>query len=156
MLHGRYIQDKSPGNWQYSIIFFLFFVLQSVAGFADLSNLSNPVYVWIDQNVFNPLARSMYAILGFFIITASYRAMRARNLEATLLLVSGITVMLRNAPIGEIIWPGFPIIGTWILDVPSNAVNRGILIGVGIGTILYGVRVVLGYERSYLGGSSSE
>ena len=108
---------------------------------------------WINTNVFNPLARSMYAILGFFIVTASYRAMRAHTLEATLLLLSGFAVMLTNAPIGAIIWSGFPVIGKWILNVPSNAVNRGLLIGVGIGSVLYGIRVILGKERSYLGGA---
>ena len=55
-------------------------------------------------------------------------------------MAGAIAVMLKNAPIGAIIWQGFPGLGTWILDVPSTAVNRAILIGVGLGAIIYGVR----------------
>jgi hypothetical protein len=77
--------------------------------------------------------------------------MRARSIESALLLITGVIVMLRNAPIGNVIWTGFPVIGSWLLDVPSVAGNRAVFIGVGIGTVLLGLRVLLGYERSYLG-----
>lgn len=153
-LQGKHIQRRTEGQWIYSIVFFFFFFVQAATGFADLKNLANPIYVWIYGNVFNPLARAMYAILGFFIVTASYRAMKIRNIDSTLLLIAAVIVMLKNAPIGAVIWPGFPGLGTWILDVPSTAVNRAILIGVGLGAILYGIRVVLWYERGWLGGKS--
>jgi hypothetical protein len=77
--------------------------------------------------------------------------MRARSIESGLLLITGVIVMLRNAPIGNVIWTGFPVIGTWLLNIPNTAGNRAVFIGVGVGTILLGLRVLLGYERSYLG-----
>jgi hypothetical protein len=153
-IHVKHLQRKTEGQWIYSIVFFAFFIIQGATGFADFQNLENPIYMWIYNNVFNPLARAMYAILGFFIITASYRAMKIRNLDAALLLIASVIVMLKNAPIGAVIWPRFPGLGTWILDVPSTAVNRGVLIGVGLGAIIYGIRVILGYERTWLGGQS--
>lgn len=152
IVHGRYITRQVSGQWPYSIVFFLFFAAQAVSGLADIKTLSNPVYLWLSKNIYSPLGAAFYAILGFFIISASYRTMKIRNLEAGVILITGVFVMLKNAPIGSLIWAGFPVLGTWVLDVATTAVQRAILIGTGIGIILLGLRILLGYERGYLGG----
>lgn len=151
-IHSQHISRKTSGQWPFSVVFILFFLAQAAPGLVDIKTLGNPIYVWVYTNIFSPLAAAMYAILGFFIVSAAYRAMRARSLEAAFVLIAGIIVMLKNAPIGAVIWSGFPALGTWILDVPSAAGNRAVFIGAGIGTILLGLRVLLGYERGYLGG----
>ncbi len=86
---------------------------------------------------------------------AGFRAFRARNAEATLLLLAAALVMFASVPIGE----GMPIVGEylvvlkdWILDVPNNAARRAIFIGAALGAISTGLRVILGLERSHLGG----
>jgi len=152
VFHSDSIRKRASGQWPYSVVFLVIFVAQTVSGFFDLAALKNPVYVWLYSNIFSPLAEAMYAILGFFIVSAAYRAMRVRNIETAFVLVSGLLVMLTNAPIGAAIWEGFPILGKWILDVPTTAGNRAIFIGTGIGTILLGLRILLGYERGYIGG----
>jgi len=37
----------------------------------------------------------------------------------------------------------------WILDVPTLAGVRGILLGVALGAVLTGIRLLLGVERPY-------
>ncbi len=149
--HGSSVM-KLKGKWPYSAVFLLFFAAQAATGLIDISTLKNPVYIWLYTNVYSPLSATSYALLGFFIVSAAYRAMRARNLEASLLLIAGALVMLNNAPIGGVIWSGFPVLGAWVLDVIGAGGNRAVLIGAGIGTILLGLRILLGYERGYLGG----
>jgi hypothetical protein len=42
-----------------------------------------------------------------------------------------------------------PDAATWIFNNPSTAAKRGLLIGVGLGSVATALRVILGIERSY-------
>jgi len=107
------------------------------------------------QGVFNgivsPGDSTIYAILALFIASAAYRAFRARSVEATILLVAGIIVMLAKAPIGESIWSGFPILSDWILNVPNRAGVTVIILSAILASIALYVRMMLGYERGWMG-----
>jgi hypothetical protein len=112
-------------------------------------------FKWIYDRVLTPLTATMFALLAFFIASAAFRAFRARNLEATILLVSACIVMLAQVPVGE----QLPFIGeylaqfkNWILNTPNAAAQRAIYIGAALGAISTGLRIVLGIERSHLGG----
>ncbi len=152
-IHAKKITRGKGLDWLYSgsLIF-------SMVGMALLGIIKGPTHTtyqfWFDA-LFVPGQSTVYAMTGFFIASAAYRAFRVRNLDAAILLISAAILMLGNVPIGERIWRQFPVISSWLMDIPNLAGQRGMLIGAGIGGIASGLRVLLGIEKSYLGGSSS-
>lgn len=109
------------------------------------------VFVWLYDHVFAPCNSTMFALLAFFVASAAFRAFRARNAEAALLLTAAIVMMLGRAPIGRALWDSLPDIAQWLLDVPSNGGRRAIMMGAAVGAIATGLRVILGLERSHMG-----
>jgi len=109
-------------------------------------------------NVYTPLSSTMFALLAFFVASASYRAFRARSWEATLLLIAAFLVMLGRAPVGDMLtmWvpEGYRLsdVASWIMTYPQVAGQRAIMIGIALGVASASLRLILGLERSYLGG----
>lgn len=108
---------------------------------------ANPYIGWVNQVPRLALSASITSLVGFYIVSASYRAFRARNIESTAMLISAILVLLYFAPIGETIWSGFPIIGRWLMDYPNNATMKVIIITGSIGLIQLCLRAITGKEK---------
>lgn len=152
-VHVRKISREGGLNWLYSGALIL-----SLIGMAALGIAKGPTHktyqFWFNA-LFTPGQATVYAMTGFYISSAAFRAFRVRNVEAAILLISAALVMLGNISVGEAIWSGFPRVGSWLMDVPNLAGQRGMMIGAGIGGIAGGLRVLLGIEKSYLGSSGS-
>jgi hypothetical protein len=79
-------------------------------------------FYWMFNYIYLPLASTMFALLAFFVASASYRAFKIRNFEATLLLISGVLLMIGRVPIGQIIpWWIVLIIYTSLLFALSGS-----------------------------------
>jgi len=110
-----------------------------------------PAY-WAFNNIDVPLDGTMFSLLAFFIASAAYRTFRARTPEAALLLIAAMIVMLGRVPVGRLLGGWLGQSAEWIFDIPSTAAKRGILLGVALGSIATSLRIILGLERSWLGG----
>lgn len=110
-------------------------------------------YKWFFDFIFIPLSATMFALLAFYIASAAFRAFRARNIDATILLIAACVVMLAQVPIGKVMFGDILVqFKNWLMDVPNVAARRAIFIGAALGAIATGLRIVLGIERSHLGG----
>jgi len=107
--------------------------------------------MWLFMNGLYPMESTMFSLLAFFMASAAFRAFRARNLEATLLLVAAVLVMVGRVPLGEAIWGGFTDVQQWLIEYPNTAAQRAIWIGVGLGMSSTALKIILGIERAYLG-----
>ncbi len=140
-------------DWGYKLVMFVSLIGTLVVGFLedDKRQDAGAWYKWVYDSMYTPLAATMFALLAFYIASAAFRAFRARNLEAGLLLGTAIIVMLGKAPLGGYLFEDLPHIVGWIMDVPNVAAKRAIFIGAALGAISTGLRVILGLERSHLG-----
>jgi len=157
-VHGKRIQRRGD-NWPYSVVLIAFMVLMAIVGFPLESiglGFKNEQYLFMFNNILNPLGGTMYSILAFFITSAAYRAFRARNWEAAFVLVSGTIVVMSNAPLFTSSAPFLITWKDWIFDVPNTATGRGVMIGAALGAIALAVRVLMGIERGYLRGGGEE
>ena len=143
-------------DWGYKLVMLAALVGTLLAGFWGGSSRLDPggVYTWLYDYIFTPLNATMFALLAFYIASAAFRAFRARNLEATVLLLAAILVMIARVPLGEML-PGGEYLTrfmNWLMDVPNSAARRAIFIGAALGAVATGLRIILGIERSHLGG----
>ena len=104
---------------------------------------------FVFEFILQPLEATIFALLALFIATAAFRAFRIRNLETFFFVLFGVMVLLGQIPLSIYLWPEFPVIKDWILNVPTLAGVRGILLGVALGTIATGLRVLIGADRPY-------
>ena len=114
---------------------------------------SDTLFDTLFNSIQAPMMSTMFSILAFFIASAAYRAFRARSVPSAILLLTAVLVMLGRIPMGQLIYEHLPAWANWIMVVPSVAVQRGILIGAALGAASMSLRVILGIERTYLGGS---
>jgi hypothetical protein len=145
VVHLRRI-SRREGGWFYSIALIAMAVLVVIAG---ISGLETSAVTWIFDHIQFPLQAATFSLLAFFVATAAYRGLRVRSLEAVAFVMAAVVVLLGQVPVGRYLGEFVPALKDWILNVPATAGVRGIIIGVALGTIATGVRVLMGFDRPY-------
>lgn len=169
---------KRKKDWQFSIVTLVGFTVMLAAGLLKIGNpvgmqgdvtAAGSLFADLYDSIFTPLQGTMYALLAFFVASASYRAFRAKNIDATILLSAAFVILLGRTPAPKIIADFFtdlgisfmsrvfmfvPTLTDWIMDVPNRAGQRAVLIGIALGVISMALRLILGVERTYLGSDS--
>lgn len=149
-IHATNIARRKP-DWWMSVVLFAVMVPYLVAGLVKGPNA--PFFNFVYNYVQTPIDSTIFSLLAFFIASAAYRAFRVRSLEATILMLAGFIVLLGNTPIGSTISSYIPMARQWLMEIPNGAGMRAILIGATVGSFAVAMRILLGIERSYLGGS---
>ncbi|HOD67001.1 MAG TPA: hypothetical protein PKW75_04640 [candidate division Zixibacteria bacterium] len=108
-------------------------------------------FMWVFENVQVPMQATVFALLAFFVASASYRGFRARSAPAAVLLAAAFLTILTRSALGDWYPDWVNRVAEWVRDVPSMAARRAILIGIGLGSLTTSLRVILGIERTWLG-----
>ena len=169
------ISGKSVG-WAYSAITLAAFLITLFVGLGKVGVNPNPLYPdyglsghyreigspfwWLYEYAFKPLTATMFAMLAFYISSAAFRAFRAKNIEAILLLGTAFIILLGRTFAGVYLTAWLPDwmsglkienLTVFIMSVFNTAGNRAIMIGIALGIASTSLKVLLGVDRSYLG-----
>jgi hypothetical protein len=157
IVHLGRVVDAARG-WLYSLVLIGAMVVVIAARIFELAQqdpdpalgsgrFTGPLFSVLQLAIESALA----GLIAFFLVYAAYRMMRHRVSAASLLFVVVVVVMLLG-------WQPLPVVGdlfsglrAWIMSVPTTGGTRGILIGVALGALTVGIRVLVGRDRSYKG-----
>jgi hypothetical protein len=137
-------------NWWLSIITIVALFFVALVGIFN-GVTSGTLFMKIFLNIQLPMQAAIFSLLAFYITSAAFRSFRAKTAESTVLLIVAIIIMIGNIPLSRYV-PGSSMFSEWILSVLNLAGQRGILLGVGLGMAATSIKIILGIERSYLGG----
>jgi hypothetical protein len=154
LVHARKIRQKQKGAG-YSIVLVVSMALTFLLGLMGhyipvMASMFNGVFTYIQL----PIETSLMAMLVVTLTYASIRLLRRHlNLLSIIFLVTAWLILVGMAP-----WPflgNVPFLSDTIrpiiAQIPAAAGARGILIGVALGTLTTGLRVIFGSDRPYGG-----
>lgn len=145
LLNLSKISGKHEG-WGYASITLFAFFVTLVIGFAKIGALPTPAspgnawsgsvvqdgtpFWWIFMYVITPLTATMFAMLAFYIASAAFRAFRAKNLEATLLLGTAFVVLLGQIYFGVWVTSFLPDLESYVMGFPEA--TRTLVLAIGL------------------------
>lgn len=167
-IHAKSLRRLRPG-WHNSAAFFIAMIVILAAGMIPFIQqqrhqgaTGNPRLSALYEILFNgmlaPLGATMFSLVAFFIVSASYRAFRVRSGEASLMMLAAFIVMLGMVPIGVYLTNWIPENGwysvfrlenlsQWALTGPNAAAQRAITLGIAVGALAMALRIWLSLER---------
>lgn len=172
---------KAQKDWEFSAVLVFSLVLMTIFGYWDWIQRQSPSgarlpYVadptwglpqygrdFLFDGLLQQMDAGMFSVVAFYILSAAYRAFRARSVEATILLITALVVMLSFMGLVESGWNhvvadpknpaalgnGFRLteIAKWLKDNVQTPSIRGIDFGVGVGLMAMGLRLWLSLEK---------
>lgn len=147
-VHMEKIRSRQKGSinsWVLVISLLIIFSYGMIVGPQDM------VLRAVVDAVIVPVEASLMAILAVTLIYASIQLLRRRlDVMSVLFLVAALLILIAfmPTPFGPV--PGDQIISQF-MGVLSTGGARGLLIGIALGVLLTGLRVIFGVDRPYGG-----
>ena len=148
-VHWNKIKTGQSGRgYSFILIVSMVSTLAIVGFFGPTSNQSLAIFNY----VLIPVESSLMALLAIILASACARLLNRRMNVFSLIFIGTVLFML----VGMVSLPGLdvPLLRegrAWIAQVLASAGARGILLGVGLGTVATGLRILMGVDRPYGG-----
>ena len=149
-VHWNKIRARQKGG-AYSILLIVSLFASAVIGIAV--GTESPTLRFFLDAIIVPAEATLMAILAVTLVYASARLLRRRtDLMSFIFLGVAVVILLAAAPLpfGKIPFLS-DLIMPWLTQVFAAAGARGILIGVALGALTTGLRVLFGIDRPYGG-----
>ncbi|MFM8642215.1 MAG: hypothetical protein ACKOEP_05185 [Phycisphaerales bacterium] len=133
--------------------------------FSGEKDVAGSALWWLYEYAMSPITSTLFAMLAFYVASAAFRAFRAKNAAAIFLLATAFVVLLGRTYAGVLATSWIPHDNPWvswlrlenlsavIMSVFTNAGTRAMIIGIAIGVAATSLKIMLGLDRSYLGGA---
>jgi len=130
----------------------LIVALAITLGIAGILGPTSQISLWIFNYIQIPIEGSLMAILAVVLIYAGVRLLRRKpNLLSIVFIATAVVILLMTGPLFGIDIPGLAELRIWIGKVPAVAGARGILLGISLGIVAAGLRILIGADRPYGG-----
>jgi len=143
-------------NSGYSLILVIALLATLIIGIVDMVQtylVGNPNFQmtnWIFTNIQLPIESSLLAVTAVSLTYAAASILRKRmDLFSIVFFFVVILVLLGSFSIPPATLPFLQVIREWILRVPALGGARGLLLGIALGTITTGIRILMGTDRPY-------
>ena len=150
IVHWKKIVNKGP-NSLYSMVLLLSLAITIIL--VSISGPTGSLALWIFNSFQVPVEVSLLALLAVVLVYAAVRLItRKPRWYTVLFIVTVLVVLLGSVPlflIGEI--APLSSLRAWLTQVPAMAGARGLLLGVALGTVATGLRILIGMDRPYGG-----
>lgn len=154
LVHFRRIQASGQGSF-YSLVTVVAAVGTFVVGALEGLRSGSPA-LYQEGSLTNMLftgivtasQAAMASLVMFFLVAGAVRMLKSKPNGWSILFLVVVVVMLVG-------WLPFAFMGPindfreWVLTVPALAGARGMLLGIALGTVVVGLRVLIGAERPY-------
>lgn len=151
-VHLQKIHERRPGSFNSFVL--LFFLLLTAT--FSIAPALQPLQGVMLNGIMVPAEISLMGVLAVTLIYASLRLLRVRGRQTVtsiLFLTTALFILLGTGPLPFVGQP--PIISDLVRPFISNILAtggaRGILIGVALGTLTTGLRILFGVDRPYGG-----
>jgi hypothetical protein len=147
--------DENSG---YSLILVISLIITLIVGVIDMVQTyvsGQPNFQmtnWVFTNIQLPIETSLLAVTAVSLTYAASNILRKRmDLFSITFFLVIILVMLGSFSIPPATLPFLHAIREWIVRVPALGGARGLLLGIALGTITTGIRILMGIDRPYGG-----
>jgi len=148
-VHWRKVESRQPAYIYSLILFVAFGITLVVAGYFGPTNKWSML---LFNYVQTPIESSLLAILTVVLVFAAGRLFLHRQNTFTLVFIlTAIITLLGMVSFPIFSLPGLDELRNWIIRVWALAGARGILLGVALGIIATGLRILIGADRPYGG-----
>jgi hypothetical protein len=151
LVHAGRIQKREKGG-AYSAILLVSLFATFVVGL--ILGPDHPAIRRLIGSVVVPAESSLMGLLAVTLIVGGMRVLRRRlNLMSIIFLATAVLMLLGSAtlPYGEV-GALTSLLRPWFQHVLAMGGARGILVGMALGTLVTGLRVLIGAHRPYEGG----
>jgi len=134
----------------YSIVLLVSLILTLLV--AGYSGPTTGPSLWIFKYIQLPIETSLMALLAIVLAYAAARLFYRRlNVFTLIFIVTALLVLLGSISFPLIDLALLRYLRDWIAQVLATAGARGILLGIGLGIVATGLRILMGADRPYGG-----